>query len=835
MKISQAALARASEGGRETAPVSPFTIWEPAPGVMPKGESANQMAMDYGLADVMSFAGAAGYEGIGFLGFAYLAELAQRPEYRRISETMAKEMTRKWIKLTIEGDDDKSEKLKALKDAMDAFAVRDKFTEIAQHDGFSGRAHLFIDTGKDEADELKAPLVVHRGKIAKGGLKALRVVEPFWAYPAGYNAISPLKPNFYRPQSWYVQGQEIHVSRFLTFIARDVPDILKPGYAFAGLSLTQMAKPYVDKWIRTQKSVEDLIHSFSVSGIATNMAATLDGGGGASLFDRIDLFNRCRDNRGTMVLDKDTEEFFNVSTPLGTLDHLQAQAQEHIASVVGIPLVILTGITPSGLNASSQDEIRVFYDWILAQEEHFFRPHLETVIDIIQLSTFGEIDPAIGFEFVPLWQLDEAAKAAVRKTDVDTAVELINAGVISPDEERVRVARAQDTAYAGLDLSDPAPGPPAQAEGEEVDDPETNKIDAEGERAGGGVSGDEWNETDHPRGQPENAGEFAPGGAPAETPLSVSKGKTSGGIALTYDPGARKFTGASPGRIKALAIPPKWTSVRLSHDPAADLQVLALDAKGRPQYRYSEAFALANKARKFERVGRLAQKGDALDVATAAAVAKGSGTGAAVRLMLLTGMRPGGDADTKAEKRAFGATTLLKNHLTVEGEVVRYEFTGKKGVTIKNEVEDAVLARFIAGRLAAKDEDRVFSTNAAKANDLVKAMAGEDFKCKDLRTLKANDIATEMVNNMVAPSGAKARQAAINSVADVVSKQLGNTRSVALADYINPVVFTAWDADSAQAEDESPVSALVELYRAVSYAGNIRPVMAPADDDEGND
>jgi hypothetical protein len=51
-------------------------------------------------------------EGITFLGYAYLAELAQRPEYRMISETIATEMTRKWIEFTSTGaeGDDKADK-----------------------------------------------------------------------------------------------------------------------------------------------------------------------------------------------------------------------------------------------------------------------------------------------------------------------------------------------------------------------------------------------------------------------------------------------------------------------------------------------------------------------------------------------------------------------------------------------------------------------------------------------------------------------------------------------------------------------------------------------------
>jgi hypothetical protein len=112
------------------------------------------------------------------------------------------------------------------------------------------------------------------------------------------------------------------------------------------------------------------------------------------------------------------EEFFNVSTQLGTLDKLQAQAQEQMASISGIPLVKLLGVTPSGLNASSDGEIRVFYDYILAYQERMFSLPLRKVLDIVMLSEFGEIDESISFQFEPLWQMSDAEKAdvALKKT-----------------------------------------------------------------------------------------------------------------------------------------------------------------------------------------------------------------------------------------------------------------------------------------------------------------------------------------------------------------------------------------------------------------------------------
>jgi hypothetical protein len=47
-------------------------------------------------------------------------------------------------------------------------------------------------------------------------------------------------------------SREVHRSRLLTFIGRELPDILKPAYAFGGLSMSQMLKPYVDNRLRSR-------------------------------------------------------------------------------------------------------------------------------------------------------------------------------------------------------------------------------------------------------------------------------------------------------------------------------------------------------------------------------------------------------------------------------------------------------------------------------------------------------------------------------------------------------------------------------------------------------
>lgn len=452
--------------------LSPFRIAEHPKAATPRAEL--QMAQDSALNDPFNWAGnawaagdylnSAATEGQAFLGYPYLAELAQRPEYRVISETIATEMTRKWIrfKSSSTGGGDKTEKIKQIEAEFDRLEVRDRFKLLATQDGFFGRSHLFLDFGKTSDEELKTLIgdgsktdTASAAKIKKGSLKRLQTVEAVWAYPTTYNATNPLQEDWYNPQVWYVMGKEIHASRLMTFIGHPVPDLLKPAYSFGGLSLSQMAQPYVDIWLTTRQSVGTLIHSFSVMVLMTDLSTLLQPGQAGGLLERVALFNALRDNQGTFVVNKNTEDFKNVSAPVSGLAELQSQAQEHMMSVARIPAVKFTGIQPTGLNASSEGEIRVFYDTIHAYQQSFFRPNLTKVFRFVQLSLWGAVDPDITFEFVPLWALSEKEEAELRKIEAETDDILVNGcSALRPEEVRQRVAADPDTPYTGLDVDD---------------------------------------------------------------------------------------------------------------------------------------------------------------------------------------------------------------------------------------------------------------------------------------------------------------------------------------------------------------------------------------------
>lgn len=454
-----------------------FKVPELPPGVVPKGArySLDSAAPMMGWLNQQP-----GWCGLGFPGYSYLSELAQRSEYRSPAETIAKEMTREWG--TFEGAT--PEERKELEAAFIEFDVRETFRLATQLDGFFGRGMLYIGIKGQESDARRQlPLLYTPETIPKGSLLTLKAVEPIWTTPQMYNAIDPTKKDFYCPQVWFMMGKRTHASRLLTFISRPLPDMLKPAYNFGGMSLSQLIEPYVTRWLKTVDSVNRLISNYSVLGVKTNMEAALAGSEmGESIAKRAQLFNLLRDNRGLLMLDKDSEDFFQFNTPLNALPDLQSQAQEHMAAPTHIPLVKLTGISPAGLNASSEGEIKVFYDFIEAEQEDLYNKNMEVVLKVVQCHLWGKINPNIHFVWKKLDSPTDEVLAKIRSADSTSGKAYLDLGVISKTEQRRRLRQSPESGYSFLESDEP----PADAK-EAVQPGVGEKPDAKTDKAGGGA------------------------------------------------------------------------------------------------------------------------------------------------------------------------------------------------------------------------------------------------------------------------------------------------------------------------------------------------------------
>ena len=462
----RAALYKAMENPeRPHFPIKPPDIM---PGVVPQGHKP-QVQVDAKLAmDAMpgqEFGSQLyAYSNIeGFPGYPYLMLLALRVEYRNIAAALANEMTREWIEFTSSetAGEKTKDKITELEQAFRELNVQAIIRKAIEDDAFYGTGQILVNI---KGADIKTPMVIDPRTIKENSLDSFRNVEPIWTTPLTYNALDPSRKDFYNPSAWWVMGQHWDATRMLRIVTRPVPDIFKPAFNFSGISLSQLVEPYVNNWLRTRQSVSDLINNFSVLSLKTAMDQVLTGGDdGSNLFARVKLFTATRSNKGLMLLDKDREELEQLAVPLGGLHELQAQAQEQMCTASREPSVIMTGVSPSGFGNVAEGEMGAWRDWIRANQAAHARDPIETILKIVQLSMYGEIDPDIGVQFNPLYQMTEEQLSTIRTNDSVRAGNLIDRGVIDPQEERERLARDPESGYTGLDI-DKEIAPPDEAE-----------------------------------------------------------------------------------------------------------------------------------------------------------------------------------------------------------------------------------------------------------------------------------------------------------------------------------------------------------------------------------
>ncbi len=460
-----------------------FKPYSPPPGV--RGENALAMDSLPGLQSWIgqncSVMGAFVEDGLNFKGYGALGAMMLRAEFRKPVETIAKEATREWIKIkskTLKPGENEPEEIAALIDEleteMERLRVRSVVRRQITHGLAFGLGHIWVHVNNEALDTetQSMPLTIGPNGVRKGTVDRLVNIDPIWTNPNSYNADNPLKLDYFKPTTWWVQGVEVHASRLFTTVPFEVPDILKPAFNFGGLSLTQMLQAYVHNLLRTRQSVSGLVSNFGTRVLARNMAGNMQTEAGLDYGDidadgvtgRLQAMTAWQSNNGTFVIDKESEEYQVAQVSLSGLSELQAQSLEFQASIPGIPFVKAFGNQPTGLGASSEGEIRVFYDEISAYQEAHVKPSLDPIFQLAQLNLWGRIDDRLTYEFVPLWQLSEKEAAEVEKIKADIDALNVQEGKITPDEAREREASDPHSFYAGINLSGEAPGLPDTGE-----------------------------------------------------------------------------------------------------------------------------------------------------------------------------------------------------------------------------------------------------------------------------------------------------------------------------------------------------------------------------------
>ncbi len=112
----------------------------------------------------------------------------------------------------------------------------------------------------------------------------------------------------------------------------------------------------------------------------------------------------------------------------------------------GIPVEILLGLTPGGLNSGdNRGAFRTWYDQVAFEQKQKLDPFLDWILELLfQIDANNGLERPTEWtnEFEPLWQESKAETATTEKAEAEADQIRLNTGVLEPDE--VRKARFVD-------------------------------------------------------------------------------------------------------------------------------------------------------------------------------------------------------------------------------------------------------------------------------------------------------------------------------------------------------------------------------------------------------
>jgi phage-related protein (TIGR01555 family) len=433
------------------APPPPFGLDAYRPPASMGGAGRGVMlAMDSALRPAMDMLGC-WHEHPRFMGYASLLSLAQNPLIRAGVEMLADEMTSRWIKLNRKGEEDKDNNgLPDLEEELRRVKAQEIFRHAVTSCGYFGGCLVYIDAGEDDAD-LANPLPLDSTTFRKGALKGIKIIEPHNVSPGTFNSTKPWAKDYYKPSFWYVQGTAIHAGRFLYFAMNSLPSLLLPAYNFFGIPLAQTVLDAVKHFTECREAEARLLTKYSMTVLKTDMSKVLQNGFDDEVLRRVQYMVQNRNNDGVEVIDKDNEDIINVTTPLSGVTDIVRQSMEMVAAHFNEPVTKMWGLSPGGFNATGESDLKNHYDHIAGLQKKILYEPLHKLLKILQFNLYGEADDSIDFEFNPLSDEDEQKAAAVQKTKAETAAILIDGGIISPEEERERLANDPDSGYDNID------------------------------------------------------------------------------------------------------------------------------------------------------------------------------------------------------------------------------------------------------------------------------------------------------------------------------------------------------------------------------------------------
>jgi hypothetical protein len=254
---------------------------------------------------------------------------------------------------------------------------------------------------------------------------------------------------------------QIHPSRVLELAGNELPDWrLAPLGGGWGDSVLQTTVDTMQDMTSLSRSIAAMVNDGKLDVVKIpDMALNLTTPGYKNkLIDRFTLSAQTKSVISALLLDKE-EEWQRVSTNYAGLPMILHEYLTLVSGAADIPVSRLfgqasgRGLSGGSTGSSGESDLRNYYDNCANIQKTEIATRLGMLDQVMMRSAIGREDPNVSYEWNPLWQLEEDAKAKIAFQKAQTTQIYSTIGLINEDALRTGVVNqlVEDGTYPGLD------------------------------------------------------------------------------------------------------------------------------------------------------------------------------------------------------------------------------------------------------------------------------------------------------------------------------------------------------------------------------------------------
>lgn len=356
---------------------------------------------------------------------------------QNVVEIIPNDMTSRWFTVTGSLTPRQTDRLNR---AQRVTGLREKVNEGLRWGRlYGGAAGLILIRGQEGV--LDRPLDLET--ILPGTFAGLHILDRWCGVMPEPGLVTDLTdPDFGLPEYYDIQAGEgriaarIHHSRMIRFTGRELPCLERLAELYWGASEVESLYREVVQYDNTTANMAALtfranVDTMEVANLEQLFSVT-SGEAQRRFWATVQAQSTLKSNFGMQLVNRG-DKITNTQYTFTGLSDVHESMCPSLSGASRIPMTKLFGRSPAGMNATGENDLRNYFDYIDTLRESKLAPILRRLLPILAMSELGAVPKDLDISFPPLWTPKATEVAEIAKNKAEAIIAVFQAGLLRAD------------------------------------------------------------------------------------------------------------------------------------------------------------------------------------------------------------------------------------------------------------------------------------------------------------------------------------------------------------------------------------------------------------------